>query len=547
MLPVKAGINMTQEKVTQNIAGGFRFSLAAAIFLLLIFCTESGWATEHLVDKADGTVIEALTDYEAGDIIRITGGSLIEEDWAELRKMWTIPFHLVLENGQSEIPNMALSTNGTVPAPVISITGLDVVNIGDFAFANNNYLTSTDFPALKSVGKMAYFSCMSLREIELPKSVESLGDGAFAMCQKLVFIGISEKNAQFRSLDGVLYSADGDTLFAYPAGKVQREYASDVLDIRPFSFYGAENLERVSFSSAEYIGNGTFVSCLRLADVALPDSLKVIGHGAFDSCISLTAVTLPASLEFIGDGAFSYCERLRSISAAQGSRSFKSIDGVLYSANGEILYVYPAGKENSSFTSNVREVRAYAFMYAGTLQSVTLPYAENIGEGAFAWCSSLTAASLPMANAFGNGAFAWCVSLKLIELGSSIPAIENKTFTTDEAGFLVVTKEVERNFDLKNWPANTKIATLRGAATLGPIILNLEDMLFLSLEIEGAADYRWKKGGVLISNANEASYIRAKAVDEDSGIYSVTFRYDLGSGPVDFEIKGIEVIIDPNN
>jgi hypothetical protein len=429
---------------------------------------------------------------------------------------------------------------------VISITGLDVVNIGDFAFANNNYLTSTDFPALRSVGRMAFFSCMSLHEVELSNSMESLGDGAYAMCQKLVSISFPNGNERFRSLDGVLYGEDGKTLYAYPAGKIQREFASDATDIRPFSFYGACNLERVSFSGAESIGNGAFVSCLKLTGIALPEKLKVIGHGAFDSCISLTAVTLPAGLELIGDGAFSYCERLRSISVAKECKNFKSIDGVLYSANEKILFVYPAGKENSCFASNVREVKSYAFMYAEKLQTVTLPYAATIGEGAFAWCSSLTAVSLPMANAFANGTFAWCVSLKLMELGDSIPEIEKKTFTSDEAFFLIVTQGVERDFDLVNWPAKTKIAALRGTATLGPIVLKPKDRLVLSLEIEGAADYRWKKGGVLIVGANEAFYVRTNAAKEDSGIYSVTFRHNLGSGPVDIEIKGIEVVVTPN-
>ena len=538
----QSALILLQPRVPMH-AQTLRFIFTAAIFLFLTFYTENGWAAEQIINKSNGTVIESLTEYEAGDTIRITGGRLTEEDWAELRKMWTIPFHLILDNGQSEIPDMALSSSGTVPVPVISITGHDVMNIGSFVFANNNYLTSADFPSLKSLGRMAFFSCMSLREFLLPKSLETLGDGAFAMCQKLMSISISEGNTRFISPGGVLYSADGRTLYAYPAGKLQREYVCDAADIRPFSFYGAENLERVSFSNAESIGNGTFVSCLRLTDIALPESLKVIGQGAFDSCISLTAITLPSSLELIGDGAFSYCERLRSISATENSKNFNSTDGVLYSADGEILYVYPAGKSNSGFTSNVREVKPYAFMYAGNLQTVTLPYAASLGEGAFAWCSSLTAASLPMANTFGNGAFAWCVSLKLMEIGNLLPAIESKTFTSDEA-FLIVTQTAPSNFDLSNWPAN-KIAALRGTATLGPVVLDREDTLILSLEIDGAADYRWKKGGILIkiNDANEATYVRANSTEEDSGTYSVTFKYDLGSGPADIEIKGIEVVV----
>jgi hypothetical protein len=520
-----------------------RFLLNVTILLVLAFYPVCGWAAERVIEKGDGTVITAITDYESGDVIRIIGSRLTEEDWVELRKMWTVGFHLILDNGQREIPDKALSTNGMVPSPVISVTGPDVVNVGSLVFANNNYLTSVDLPVLKSVGEMAFFSCLSLREYELPKSVESLGDGVFAMCKRLESISVASGNERFKSMNGVLYSADGNTLFAYPAGKKQREFASDASDIRPASFYGAENLERVSFTAADLIGNGAFALCVNLSSVGLPEGLKAIGYGVFDSCKALTAVTLPGSLEWVGDGAFSYCERLSSISVPHGSERFRSVDGVLYSADGDILHAYPAGKSNSRFTSNAKEIKSYAFMYAGNLQIISLPYAVSVGEGAFAWCSSLTTAFLPLADSFGNGAFAWCNSLKLMVLKNQAPAIEEKTFTSGETPFLIVTTEAERSFDLEGWPMGTKLASFRGTATIEPITIKRSGRLTLSLDIEGATDYRWKKDDVFMSGEHGASYDKPEADIGDSGTYGVVFKYDMGSGLVDFEINGIEVII----
>ena len=507
--------------------------------------TTPGWATERVIEKTEGTTIVALTDYESEDVVRITGGQLVEEDWAELRKMFSVGFHLILDNGQEKIPAGALSI-GMIASAVISISGPNIVSIGNDAFLNNRFLTSFDFPYLKSIGEMAFFGCSSLTEITLPRSLESIDDGAFAMCQGLVSINVAEGNERFKSLDGVLYSADGGTLFAYPAGKTRREFASDARNIRRFAFYGAQNLERVVFSSVVSIGNGAFVSCVRLADVVLPEGLRSIGQGVFDSCLRLTEIELPASLEWIGDGAFSYCNSLRSISVARGSEFFKSLDGVLYSADGNTLFAYPAGRDNFNYSSNAKEIRPYAFMYARRLRTLTLPHATSIGEGAFAWCEFLTAISIPSAGALGNGAFARCVSLNFMELGNSVPAIQARTFTSNRT-LLVVTSEPVENIDLEGWPSGTGIASLRGTATLGPVILRKGDRLTLSMDIEGAADYRWAKDRMPISGANESFLDRPEVSLEDSGIYDVMFSFDMGSGPVGIVVEGIEVIILPCN
>lgn len=521
-----------------------KFLFNVIMILLLIIYPVSGWTAERVIEKTDGTVISVLTDYEREDVIRVTGSQLTEEDWAELRKMWSVEYHLILDNGQREIPDMALSTNGMLPSPVISITGAQVISIGSLAFANNNYLMSTDFPALESISEMAFFSCFSLQEFELPKSMNILEDGVFAMCKRLESISVADECDRYKSIDGVVYSADGKTLCAYPAGKKQREYVSDALEIRPFSFYGAENLVRVSLTSAVTIGNGTFVMCEFLSGVELPEGLKAIGHGVFDSCLSLSAITLPASLEWIGDGAFSYCERLRSISMPQGSAHFESIDGVLYSSDGEILYAYPADRRNTHYISNAKEIRPYAFMYTGNLQEVSLPDAATIGEGAFAWCSSLTVALLPSAVSLGNGTFAWCSSLKLMMLKNQAPVIEPKTFTSDETSFLIVAPREEIEYNLESWPSGVRLASLRGAA-LGPVTVKQGEKLTFSLDIEGAAEYRWKKDGVTIDGANGVTYEKPEADLSDSGTYGVAFKYDMGSGPVDFEVNSIEVVVVP--
>ena len=79
------------------------------------------------------------------------------------------------------------------------------------------------------------------------------------------------------------------------------------------------------------------------------------------------------------------------------------------------------------------------------------------------------------------------------------------------------------------------------------MILQKGDKLTLSLDIEGAADYRWTKDRMPISGANEAFLDRPEVSLEDSGVYDVTFRFNMGLGPVDIIAEGIEVIVLPRD
>jgi hypothetical protein len=526
-------------------ANRFFRRIFATLLALTIYST-TGWTMEHVVEKVDGKAIVVPEFYESGDIVKVVGDQLSADDWVEFRKMWRIGFHLELANGQTEIPDRALSTNNAVASAVISIRARDVVSIGMDVFSNNNYLESMDLPSLKSIGEMAFFSCGALRQVELPSPVDSIGDGAFAICKNLSEISTAKGNTNFKSVDGILCSADGAVLYTYPAGRTAAKFESNVIEVRPFAFYGAGYLENVTLSSVKIIGNAAFVSCLKLMAVSLPEGLKTISHGAFDSCMTLQTINLPASLEELGDGAFSYCDNLLSIVVASGSNIFKTIDGVLFSFDENAIHAYPPGKKEKNFMSAAKEVKPYAFMGARKLQTVTLPSATAIGEGAFAWCSALTGVSLPSAETFGNGAFAWCVSLRFMALGETIPSIEAETFPSAESDLLLAVPDTGGyvDADMNGWPTKTCVMKLNGTAALGPIFLSeTKDILVLSLDIEGVASYQWKKDGVSIPGAIAPAYVKQKITSEDAGAYATAFRYDTSSRVVDIEVGSIVVEI----
>lgn len=115
-----------------------------------------------------------------------------------------------------------------------------------------------------------------------------------------------------------------------------------------------------------------FLGCLNLkAFVVLKGNLK-----SFDVeyCPSLETVVLPENVKTIGK--FEQCPALKEIVIDEKNTSLKSVDGVVYSADGKTLVKYPAGKESSRFVipSAVTQVSDYAFAAtASNIKEVFVP------------------------------------------------------------------------------------------------------------------------------------------------------------------------------
>jgi len=367
-------------------------------------------------------------------------------------------FGATTDNTDFEVVNGVLVAYHGAGGDVVIPDNLGITEIGDWVFYNNP-LTSVSIPeGVTAIGNYTFYAC-GITSVTIPNSVETIGEGAFANCQNLtsitipnsvisigsqVFIGcgnllaidVAEGNANYLSENGVLYDTNKTILYAYPAGKNNGSFSipNSVTEIAQGAFGSCQLTSITIPNSVESIGQGAFSGCPYLTSVNIPNSAETIGEGAFEWCSNLTSITIPKSVVSIGYQAFAYCNSLSIISVDENNSHYSSENGVLYNKNKTILYLYPCGKSDVSFSipNSVTEIAQGAFTYCNNLISVTISNSvETIGQGTFSNCSQLASITIPNSVVtIEYQAFESCNSL------SSILVDESNTHYSFEDGVL---------------------------------------------------------------------------------------------------------------
>ena len=283
------------------------------------------------------------------------------------------------------------STNTTVNIPATVADPHNQYTFNVTAIANNSTVpnaTSVTMPnTIVSIEANA-FKGGNITNITIPKSVTEIKSGAFGQMSNLTAINVDAANPNFRSDNGVLIEKkeSKEWVAAYPMAKPDVEYT-------------------------------------------VPEGVYGVYTNAFQRAAYLTKITLPASLkespstaEFNG---YTSAQNLKEIAVAAGNTAFKSVDGVLLSADGKKLIAYPNGKAGSPSTNP-----AYQGVTGQPNASVyKIPDGvESIEQAAFAQVNGLTAIELNGVKKLAKGAFDKAVKLRNVLLGPSVDTIEDGAF-----------------------------------------------------------------------------------------------------------------------
>ena len=283
------------------------------------------------------------------------------------------------------------STNTTVniPATVTDPHNQYIFNVT--AIANNSTVpnaTSVTMPNTIVRIEANAFKDGNITSITIPQSVKEIQSGAFGQMSHLTAINVDAANPNFRSDNGVLIEKKDskEWVAGYPMAKPDVEYTV------PEGVYGVYTN---AFQRAAY-----------LTKITLPVSLK----------------ESPSTAEFYG---YTSAQNLKEIAVAAGNTAFKSVDGVLLSADGKKLIAYPNGKAGSPSTNP-----AYQGVTGQPNASVyKIPDGvESIEQAAFAQVNGLTAIELNGVKKLAKGAFDKAVKLRNVLLGPSVDTIEDGAF-----------------------------------------------------------------------------------------------------------------------
>ena len=251
-----------------------------------------------------------------------------------------------------------------------------VTSISPQTFSGCRALASVTIPdSVTSIGRRAFYECYALTEVTIPGHVTSIGSEAFWACSGLTSVTIP---------DSVETIADGAFYFCRNLQSIELPSTLTAL--------GANALRSTALTSVTIpagitsLSDGLFVDCQQLTNVTIHSGVTSIGSAVFSNCTALQSVTIPASVTSIGELPFLQCSALTAINVVSGNPAYRSVDGVLFTADGTTLLVYPAGKTETSYIipEGVTAVGDSAFSFAEALTSVTIPVSVvSIGNEAF--------------------------------------------------------------------------------------------------------------------------------------------------------------------
>ena len=258
-----------------------------------------------------------------------------------------------------------------------------VEQIDSDAFSNNSLLEEVVIEdGVKRIGAYAFKNCTKLRSIDFPNSVTEMGEAVLQGCTALKSVKLS------KNIDKI-----SDYFFSY-TGIEQITIPEGITSIGGYTFEGCDMLKKVTFSaSVKEIGygmfwnvkslteievkeannnfkfengllmskDGTTVYCgiLSLEEITIPDGVKEIRVNAFVGS-SAKYINVPNSISYISGGEFYGMYMLKEIRVSENNEKYKTVNGSLYTKDGEELIRYIANGNTIIIPEGVKVIRTGA-------------------------------------------------------------------------------------------------------------------------------------------------------------------------------------------
>ena len=208
---------------------------------------------------------------------------------------------------------------------LIQASALEVLNLTDAAIVDAEGKATTAFPGY-TLRKHP-----TLTTLSLPKTITTIGSGAFFKCQKLKKVVLPQTIKKLNETVFMSCSALSDINFPD----------------------GLESIGR----------NALYMTAI--TEFTAPKALKTLGDNALYGT-QITKAVLNDRLEKIGQASFAACKQLAKIEI-ENNPNFKLVDGVLYSADETTLVAYPLADKRALYKTLPTVTTIYQGIFEGAV------------------------------------------------------------------------------------------------------------------------------------------------------------------------------------
>ena len=301
------------------------------------------------------------------------------------------------------------------------VNATNLTTIGNNAFYSCDSLRNINFgnaTNLTTIGDNAFNGCINLRDaagLENATNLVSIGSSAFQGCTALDIDSLIFSNTlkfigggAFNNIDSLRY--------------VEIPYSVDTIGSHVFS--NCDNLHTVVWNSprasiANQFSN-SWGNQTNLKTLVFGDSVRYIPDNAFNNS-KIETLVLSNNLDSIGYQAFYGCDSLRNVNWGNSLNTLIKIDRqAFYECS--LLDI-----DSLSFGNNLKFIGEYAFGYTD-VKYLEIPYSlDTIGSTAFSGCDSLTTVIWNSSEARPYNAFNGCDNIETFVFGDSITTLPQNT------------------------------------------------------------------------------------------------------------------------
>lgn len=329
--------------------------------------------------------------------------------------------------------------------------GENVQKISDYSFYETGELR--EFIAntkLEEIGMSAFEKSKSLSKLVLNNSLKNIRQNAFKECTNLLEANTPESIEQIEK-DAFKETAilNNQSGLAYVDKWVIGTTNSDITEVLPkeetlglsdYAFFDNKKIKKfVTPSTLKYLGSSCFEECSELNNVSITRANR-IGDRVFKNCVALNVGTLPSELEGIGEDAFlntlNYKNSVSTITVGNWlvGHKLKTIANLVVDNStvgiADFAFKNRDNIRKVTFGNSLKYIGRGVFFANQKLKEVTIPDSiVEVGEYAFAQMAELIKVKLPNnMTEIKNSVFYESTKLTEVDFGSNLKKVGDYAF-----------------------------------------------------------------------------------------------------------------------